>query len=196
MKFIIFDTETTGLKPGQIGQLTYAILDMETRRAKSKNFYFAVDSMEASAEQVHGLSKEKLMELSKGEVFADRAEEILQDFSGKVWVGHNVNFDIKFLEAELERNRMYFEHTTTYCTMKNFTNIAKIPGKNGKYKFPKLEELVRFMNITEKEIEEFAVKLFGGFSGYHDARYDVAATALIFIKGHQAGYIELKQDIA
>lgn len=43
-KFIIFDTETTGLKAetNQIAQLSYIIADNDLNILKSKNFYFKV----------------------------------------------------------------------------------------------------------------------------------------------------------
>lgn len=190
MKYVIFDTETTSLKPGQIAQLTYVIVDTSTGKAKGKNFYFSVNSMDSSAEKIHKLSRAKLQELSQGRIFQDDAEEIFEDFARKIWLGHNVKFDINFLTTELERNQMYYEKINSFCTMNHFKDIMKLPsGRRSGYKNPKLEELVNFMGITPDQIEKTAVKLFGGFSGYHDARYDVAATALVFLNGIKRGMI-------
>lgn len=189
MKYIIFDTETTGLKPGQIGQLSYAIVDTDKKKATGKNFYFEVYQMDEKAQEVHGLSIEKLKELSGGKTFMDNSEEIFEDFAGKIWVGHNIQFDIKFLDKELERCQMYYELRDSFCTMRHFTDVMRIPSTRG-FKFPRLEELVNFLGITPKEIETFANTIFGGFSGYHDARYDVAATTLCFLRGIKEGFIQ------
>ena len=59
---IYFDTETTGLCPGRIIQLSY--IKESENEAIGKNFYFAVDYIEPSAQAVHGISVEKLKELS------------------------------------------------------------------------------------------------------------------------------------
>ena len=64
---IIFDTETTGLFPGQICQLSYIMIDEKERR--TKNFYFTVEHMEDSATAVNHLTVESLYSLSKGRLF-------------------------------------------------------------------------------------------------------------------------------
>ena len=45
MKILMFDTETTGLRPGQICQLSYIVIDNSTKPYKvyGKNFFFSVD---------------------------------------------------------------------------------------------------------------------------------------------------------
>lgn len=190
-KIIIFDTETTGFKPGQIAQLTYAILDTETRKAVGKNFFFTVNKMDSGAESIHKLSISKLKELSQGNVFADKADEIFNDFAGNTMVGHNVDFDVRFMGAELERTSMSLEEPKTFDTMAHFKPIMKMSKKSGGgYKSPKLEEVVNFLGITDKDIERVANKMFMGFSGYHDARYDVAATCLVFMTGIKKNYIK------
>ena len=63
---IYLDTETTGLCPGNICQLSY-VLQTE-KEVKAKNFYFAVDNVEYGAYSVHGLSPEILYKLSNGRV--------------------------------------------------------------------------------------------------------------------------------
>ena len=53
---LFFDTETTGLMPGRIIQLSY-IMQTETD-VKAKNFFFYVDYIEPSAVAVHGFTPE------------------------------------------------------------------------------------------------------------------------------------------
>ena len=57
---LYFDTETTGLYPGEICQLSYIMQDKGG--VSAKNFYFAVDFVEYGALKVHGLTAEKLNE--------------------------------------------------------------------------------------------------------------------------------------
>ena len=99
---LYFDTETTGLHPGQICQLTYILQDKNG--VKAKNFFFSVDYVEFSAQMVHGFSKEKLFVLSNGKTFSDHFEEIKSDFeSADLVVAHNVSFDFSFMRKEFER---------------------------------------------------------------------------------------------
>ena len=73
MRKLIFDTETTGLNPygNQIAQLSYLMIDDNYEVKTAKNFYFAVDYVEAGASEVNGLTKKVLDELSEGKKFKD-----------------------------------------------------------------------------------------------------------------------------
>jgi len=55
---VFLDTETTGLEPGQIAQISYIISDDDLNIQKAENIYFKVKSMEPKAQSVHGLSIE------------------------------------------------------------------------------------------------------------------------------------------
>ena len=104
MKLLFFDTETTGVKPGSICQLSYILVDTSTKPQKTigKNIFFTVDEMEPEAERIHGFSLEKLYELSEGMYFEDLYADFINDFlEADFIIGHNVQFDIKFLKHEL-----------------------------------------------------------------------------------------------
>lgn len=192
MKLLFFDTETTGIKPGSICQLSYITVDTSTKPQTTigKNFFFTVDYIEPQAEQVHGFSVEKLYELSNNMYFDDQVDEFLDDFLDADFViGHNVNFDIKFMVHELEPMGIEYNPKNIFCTMNYYKNICKISYSNGNYKNPKLSELVDFLKITEDEIIKTADKLFDGSGNYHDARFDTAATYLTVINGIKSGYI-------
>lgn len=181
MKTIIFDTETTDLRPGRICQLTYVILDED--RVLGKNFFFTVNYISPSAQAVHGFSVERLEELSDGRRFFSFAEEIYQDFLDAAIVGHNVDFDISFMKAEMDNAGFEFSYACKIDTMKEFAPYCKIPHYKFAYKFPKLTELMGCLEISDSEIENAAVELFGDQGqGFHDARYDVAATTLAYYK--------------
>ena len=82
MKLLIFDTETTSVRPGNICQLTYILIDASKKPQTTigKNFFFTVDDMEEGAEAIHGFSLEKLYELSEGRDFLDTVHEFMPDF--------------------------------------------------------------------------------------------------------------------
>ena len=105
-------------------------------------------------------------------------------------IGHNVQFDVKFLKHEV--NSLYeagmidstWEPKRTFCTMAYYKNICKIPSPNGNgIKNPKLSETINYLGITDESIAKKADELFQGSGNYHDARFDTAAVYLLVIEG-------------
>lgn len=191
MSIIVFDTEYTALSPGQICQISYLIV--EGGRVQGKNMFFAVDEMSEGAQAVHGMSMEDLEILSGGEVFCDRAEEILGDFQGtSLIVGHNVAADERYLRAEFERLSMPLKKLKSFCTMNYFTSDAQLKARinTGRPKPPKLSELVEHFSLNPDEIAARAGEWFQGASGQlHDARYDAAATYLCLAEATRLGKV-------
>lgn len=181
---LFFDTETSGLFPGRIIQLSYVMTDGKTTTAK--NFFFAVNYIEPSAIAVHGFTPEKLAILSDGKTFSSEADEIYDDFlSADLIVAHNVKFDIGFLIAEFNYLDRIFRYNESFDTMKFFTPIMKMERANHRgYKYPKLSELCEFLDVYPYDITRKSEELFSTYevSG-HDARYDTIALYLCFNEG-------------
>jgi len=81
---------------------------------------------------------------------------------------HNYNFDINMVCAMIENNDClvnanYVRNIPYYCTMLNSTELCQLPGRYGKLKWPKLQELHKFLFGEE-------------FTGAHSALDDVRAT--------------------
>ena len=175
---LYFDTETTGLHPGQICQLSYVLQTKE--KVVCKNFFFAVDYVEPTAQMVHGFSKQKLEMLSNGKTFSDYFDQINADFeSADLVVAHNVAFDFSFMRAEYERLNQVFRVKNEFCSMKKTTPICCLMRTNSKgYKYPKLQELCAFLGISDCEIQKIASDFYGADIGFHDARFDTTALYL------------------
>ena len=104
MREIVLDTETTGLDP-QAGHRVVEVgcIELFNMVATGKTFhaYFNPEMvMPTGAQDVHGLSDEFL---SDKPLFAERVEEFLEFIGDAQLVIHNAQFDIGFLNAELER---------------------------------------------------------------------------------------------
>ncbi len=192
---IYFDTETTGLHPGQICQLSYIMQEKE--KIFSRNFFFTVDSMEYSAFLVHGFSPEKLSVLSGGKKFKHFLDVIEKDFSSAdLVVSHNTSFDFMFMNAEFERVSKIFSVKKEFCSMKNTVSLCKLARKRGEgYKYPKLSELCEFLDIKDFQIKSASEKLFDIEAGYHDARFDTTAVFLAMneLMDSFDGFKELKK---
>lgn len=175
---LYFDTETSGLHPGQICQLSYVMQSGD--KITAKNFFFTVDYVEYGALSVHGFSVERLRTLSKGKRFADCFNEIDNDFStADLIVSHNTSFDFSFMRAEYERVGKIFTFNESFCTMKKCTPVCKLPRSSGVgYKYPKLNELCAFFGISDADILRTSQSFFGANVDYHDARFDTSAVYL------------------
>ncbi len=182
---IYLDTETTALYPGNVCQLSY--IKQSGNKIRAKNFYFQVDEMDYFAEQVHGLSIEKLKKLSNGKRLKDNILEILSDFEkASLFVAHNAFFDINYLRHDFEQLGYEFPEKEVFCTMKNTISICKINKTKGNgYKYPKLNEMCAFFGVNDEVVLQYTKKAFGDSLGFHDARFDTMAMFLAITKGKE-----------
>jgi len=185
MMFLIFDTETTGLPKVEsapvsdldnwprLVQLAWQMYDVSGRLVGSKCHIIKPEgfTIPYRAEKLHGISTKKA--INEG----DNLKEVLTEFNADVSasrliVGHNIDFDIKIIEAEYLRNGMESEFLAKpkLCTKLESTNFCQIPGgRGGGYKWPTLIELHQ--------------KLFGTIPVQsHDALMDVESTAKCFFE--------------
>lgn len=177
----IFDTETSGLplwksppsderQPHvlQIGWL------LAQRVGNSAEFNIITEfgsvvqlpdeaKVDPRAEAVHGISKEFAQHGHNPENIC----EFFLNNLGKadISVAHNLNFDKLLMETLFHRHTpVSLQLKNPFCTMLETVELCQLPGRWGKPKWPKLEELYRFL-FNES------------FSGAHDALADVRATA-------------------
>lgn len=140
---------------------------------------------------MHHLSRERLRRLSGGHTFREHAEGIWGDFcsAGRI-AGHNVDFDIKQLAAELDRAGRVWRPGNALCTMKFFGHSIGATDRKGKHKAPNLSELCAFFGVKTKRIYEAAQDLFKQSGNAHDARYDAAAVWLCLEAAQKSGQIK------
>jgi len=104
MREIVLDTETTGLDPLDGHRLVeIGCIELINGIPSGQTFhrYFNPErGMPAEAFAVHGLSEEFLKDKL---FFAEAADELIVFLGDAPLVAHNANFDLGFLNAELER---------------------------------------------------------------------------------------------
>jgi DNA polymerase-3 subunit epsilon len=104
MREIVLDTETTGLDPDAGHRLVeVAGLELVNHVATGRHFQQYINperDMPEEAFRVHGLSEEFLAGFP---VFPEVARTMLDFLGDSQLVIHNADFDLKFLNAELER---------------------------------------------------------------------------------------------
>ena len=192
MKYLILDTETTGLPLDYNGdwsdvhnwprmvQLAYLLYEGKQliaevcRIVRPEGF-----EIPERATQLHGISSEQAQKEGKP------LRLVLDEFSryvgqDPILVAHNINFDQPIVVAEYLRthpehhydhNHLLFANMTTICTKERSTLFCQLPKNKGYagYKWPSLQEL--------------HYKLFdSGFADAHDALEDARATARCFFE--------------
>lgn len=186
---LFFDTETTGKAefrlpaehPSQprIVQLA-AILtgDNQIERASMSVIVrpdgFAIPK---EAADIHGITTEIALQSGVPLVSALFLFSKLCEVSELI-VAHNIDFDYLMIQAECARLSKPCKMTdiARFCTMHAATDHCKLPGKYGKYKWPKLEEAYRhFMGVE--------------FTGAHDALADVRGCAAVYFAMKSANQI-------
>jgi len=104
MRQIILDTETTGLEV-QRGHRIVEIgcVELVQRRPTGRRFHYYLNpdrAMDEGARAVTGLDDDFLRDKPR---FADIVDEFLAFIDGAELIAHNADFDVAFIEAELQR---------------------------------------------------------------------------------------------
>jgi DNA polymerase-3 subunit epsilon len=103
MREIVFDTETTGFEPSE-GHRMVEIGCMETidRIPTGKTFHFYINPEREIPEEttkVHGITNEMVADKP---TFGEIADDMIEFFGDSPLVAHNANFDMNFLQYQLE----------------------------------------------------------------------------------------------
>jgi DNA polymerase III epsilon subunit-like protein len=191
--YLIYDTETTGTPrkynapfedsdnwPHMV-QLAWLLTD-GTHVVDQRDYLITPEgwTIPKEATDVHGITTERATlegyELSR--VLVMFSEVV--DFAD-LTVGHNIMFDRMIIGAECHRVQMddFLKGVPRFCTMKETTDLCKLPGRYGNYKWPKLEELHR--HLFKNDFEEA-----------HNAAADIQATARCFFELLQSNLVTIK----
>ena len=131
-KFIILDTETTGLEVQQGHRIIEigAVL-LNDRKKSEEHFHTYLNPsrlIDEEASKVHGIMNEDLLDKP---YFEDVAEEFLEFIDGSTLVIHNAAFDVGFLNNELKLASSKYPLLEDICEIEDSLAIAKdkFPGQ-------------------------------------------------------------------
>lgn len=177
--YLFFDTETTGFpnpnidaldpEQGRVCQLAMILADEEGRTVAEFSSLIAPHfwSITEGAQKIHGHDDAKC---EKYGIESRKAFLMFLQFArrAKVLVAHNLDFDWRVLQIEADAHILLLpEKLKLFCTMKEATDVCKIPGKRGGYKWPKLEEALPILCNYKLE-------------GAHDAMADTKGCRDVF----------------
>ncbi len=104
MRYVVLDTETTGLDPQQGHRvIEIGCVEIVNRRVTERHFHTYLNpdrDSDPGALEVHGLTTEFLSDKPR---FEDQVDEFLDFIRDGHIIIHNAEFDIRFLNAELKR---------------------------------------------------------------------------------------------
>jgi len=145
-KYIILDTETTGLEVLQGHRIIEigAVL-LNDRKKTEEHFHTYLNPsrlIDEEASKVHGIMNE---DLENKPDFSEIAEEFLEFVDGATLVIHNAAFDIGFLNNELKLASSKYPMLEDICSIEDSLAIAKdkFPGQR-----VSLDALASRFNIT------------------------------------------------
>ena len=104
MRYIVLDTETTGLDPSAGHRIIeIAALELKSRQLTQDYRHYFINPERQSDEgalRIHGITDEFLLDKPK---FSAIVQEFLEYIDGASLIIHNAPFDVGFLNSEIER---------------------------------------------------------------------------------------------
>ncbi len=126
MRYIVLDTETTGLEPSQGHRIIeIGCVEVINRRITGKNYHQYLNPdrvIDEGAIEVHGITNEMLEDKPR---FADISEEFLNFIRGAELVIHNARFDVGFINHELKLLDKAAQPVNEFCTVLDTLALAR-----------------------------------------------------------------------
>lgn len=126
MRQIVLDTETTGLSIGQGHRIIeIGCLELVNRRLTGREYHRFLNperDIDDGAERIHGITNADLEGQPR---FSDIADELIEFLRDSELVIHNAEFDIGFLEYELELMKHPRPSMADYATVLDTLSLAR-----------------------------------------------------------------------
>ena len=168
-RFVVFDTETTGVNARKDRMLSLGALELqgnEIKLANSLEIYVEQELFSEEAVAIHGILRQNR---NQHKIAEEEAVKIFLDFIGNaVLVGHHVGFDIAIINYALKRlgaPKLKNRYTDTGVLYKRSVHLVNITNPDKVYS---LDDLSAELNISKND--------------RHKAMGDAFITALAFLK--------------
>ena len=131
-KFIILDTETTGLEVRQGHKIIeIGAVVLNDRKKSSDHFHAYINPgrlIDEEASKVHGITNK---DLENEPMFAAIADDFIEFIQGSTLIIHNAPFDMGFLNSELKAVSAKYPKLEDICEIEDSLVIArnKFPGQ-------------------------------------------------------------------
>ena len=126
MRQIVLDTETTGLSTSQGHRIIeIGAIELVNRRLTGREFHRFLNperDIDEGAERVHGISR---ADLETAPRFQDVADELLDFIKDAELVIHNAEFDVGFLEYELQLMKHPQPSVTAHAQVLDTLSLAR-----------------------------------------------------------------------
>ena len=157
--FAVLDLETTGLFPGGHDRIVeIAILRMNGEGCAEETFSTLINpERDLGPVSIHGLTASDVL---GAPTFRTVAGEVLRRLRGRVVVGHNVGFDLRFLRHEVARMGLSMPPVPSVCTMQLFRTLG--------------------MDLPSHRLSNCCAALGIPHEGAHSALADASAAAALF----------------
>lgn len=149
-RFVSIDVETTGLKPSSQRIIEVALVRFEDGM-ETDRFDRLVNPGRRIPSYISKLTGIRDDDVEDAATFAELAESIVEFIGGDVLVGHNISFDIGFLNAELQRVHIGRLVNETIDTLTLATRL--VPG----LRRPSLDRVARAVGISPRKIHRAGI---------------------------------------
>ncbi len=128
MRYVVLDTETTGLEPREGHRIIeIGCVELLGRKLTGRHFHAYINperEVDEGAVAVHGITDEFLADKPR---FAEVAAEFLEFIRGAELIIHNAAFDVGFINHEfaLLKNAAEFGEVTDHCTVLDTLLMAR-----------------------------------------------------------------------
>ncbi|PIS41831.1 MAG: hypothetical protein COT25_00975 [Candidatus Kerfeldbacteria bacterium CG08_land_8_20_14_0_20_42_7] len=160
--FVVFDLETTGLKPEEGHEILEIGAEKLIDREVVDYFHTLVKATKPIPEEsmkIHGITEEAVA--VNGKELADAIPEFLRFIEGSVLVGHNVGFDLSFLFAACRKIGVPEPRNQSLDTCEISRRLLIIPSYS-------LGRVAQYFGVVNEQA--------------HRAQSDVEVTRKVFLK--------------
>jgi len=160
-RFVVMDTETTGLRAYAGDEIvSIALLELEGLRSTGRELVTLVNPgrpIPDAATRIHGIRDQ---DVPGSPSLAELLPEVVRFIGGSVIVGHHINFDLRFLNRALQRELLSKLYHPWLDTMLLYSGVS---GRVGHY-----------------TLEEVAAQCGVPLTDRHSAKGDAATAAAVF----------------